>query len=76
MTTETNFDQLDREAQDRLDWAQFNAQRENETRNQFLLRVASMLLRGSSQSMWAGSEHFSTWDVADELDRMRFEMEK
>jgi hypothetical protein len=76
MTQETNFDQLDCEMQDRLEWAQFNAQRENETRNQFLLRVASMLLRGSDQSMWAGGEHFGTWDVADELERMRFEMEE
>jgi hypothetical protein len=68
MTHETNFDQLDREMRDRVDWAKFNARKKHETRHQFVARVAGMMLRGGVDSMWAGDEYFTAHDVANELE--------
>jgi hypothetical protein len=76
MTQETTLEQKDQEMRDRLDWAEFNARRNNETRLEFVARVAAMMLRGAQDEMWAGDEFFTAHDVANELEALVFELTK
>ena len=74
MTQETTLEQQDQEMRDRLDWAGFNARRNNETRLEFVARVSAMMLRGAQDEMWAGDEFFTAHDVANELEALVFEL--
>ena len=74
MTHETTFDQQEQEMQSRRDWAEFNARRENETRLEFVARVAAMMLRGTDETIEAGDEFFLAQDVANELEALVFEL--
>jgi hypothetical protein len=74
MTQETNFQKLEQEEQSRREWAEFNARRNNETRLEFVARVATMMLRGTDETIEAGDEFFLAQDVANELEALVFEL--
>ena len=74
MKYEPTLEQQEREMKSRLEWAEFNARKEYETRLEFVARVAAMMLRGAQDEMWAGDEFFTAQDVANELEFLVFEL--
>jgi hypothetical protein len=50
------------------------ARKDNETRLEFVARVAAMMLRGGEQTMWAGDEFFMAEDVANELEQLAWQL--
>jgi hypothetical protein len=74
MNNQKTFEQNNQEMRDRLNWAQFSARKDNETRLEFVARVAAMMLRGGEQTMWAGDEFFMAEDVANELEQLAWQL--